>query len=582
MVIWTHPGEGRVGYHSAMTRLAWVGLLGMLPSCGGGGGGAGNPDDGPLPDGPPVDTSIAAPLCNPKNHVPETPMLLAPVESRFAIEPAALVLQSSAFSDHDGDVHAASEYEIWRVEDDVPVERVWRGTTLSGTALTLATLDQGWWEGSTVADGALAPWTWHVARTRHHDGESRECGLSAWSPDVTFRTEDGSSYLFDQTVVREFQLTIPPQSWTPVHDEAIPPGCVPWQRQFYSGDLEFEGQILPGVGVRTKGGCGSARNLDGKAGFRISLGWDDPAVPGCPDEREIHGQRHLTFNNVVQDPSFAHERLAYRLYEAAGVPVPRVAHVRLSVNGEYWGVYLLVETAKRRFLERRFESKNGMLYEGTYWCDLVPANVPPGEEDTYCLTREFSPDACDGAPEPDEDPQDYDALRDMVGTVAAMPWDSFYPEIESLWNYDAFLSAWAVEGITGHWDNYAFQIMNNYRVYHDPSTDLWSLLPHGLDQTFWDDRDPWNVSGVLAARCLGEPDCQEAMVARLGEVNEIFENLGLGSDLAAIHELIAPHVYEDPRKEISNDDFDNQYPGLAAWIGWRPWRIREIMAYHGF
>mgnify|MGYP001084450630 CR=1 FL=1 len=42
-----------------------------------------------------------------------------------------------------------------------------------------------------------------------------------------------------------------------------------------------------------------------------------------------------------------------------------------------------------------------------------------------------------------------------------------------------------------HWDAYEFSIHNNYRVYHDPSTDTWSMIPTGIDQTFGGDQDPW-------------------------------------------------------------------------------------------
>ena len=127
--------------------------------------------------------------------------------------------------------------------------------------------------------------------------------------------------------------------------------------------------------TETKGGCGSAEDLDGKAGLKVHLSWDDAQVAGCPAKRRLGGLEKLTFNNMTQDPSMSHEMLAYALYAEMGVPVPRATYARVTVNGEYFGIYAHLETIDRRFLARHFGSNRGALYEGTYWCDLIASNV---------------------------------------------------------------------------------------------------------------------------------------------------------------------------------------------------------------
>src|SRR6185436_17476366 len=103
--------------------------------------------------------------------------------------------------------------------------------------------------------------------------------------------------------------------------------------------------------------------------------------------------------------------LGYEVYRAAGVPAPRLAHVEVWVNGELWGVYQNVETPNRRFLSRWFEDNDGMMYEGAYWCDLVPENVPQNLDDWSCFQREFSQGPCDDPPAADDDPTDWELLR---------------------------------------------------------------------------------------------------------------------------------------------------------------------------
>jgi len=286
-----------------------------------------------------------------------------------------------------------TEDEVVRRLTTPNAERVWHVQVLDGTLPTLTLAD------GVLEKGPLLEWTDYAIRARYRDDQG-DCGLfSPWSAAREFRTDDGSSVLFDESVVRDFYLEIPPESWAPINAQAKPPGCVPFQRNYYTGTLTYEGQVFAGVGIKTKGGCGSARDLSGKASFVVNLEWDDPQVPGCPAPRRLLGENHFTFNNGVQDKSATHERLAYPIYRSLGLPAPRAASVRLFVNGQLWGLYTHVETIDRRFLARWYPNNDGMLYEGTYWCDLISANLPPTDfDDSKCLTREFSPDACNVPP----------------------------------------------------------------------------------------------------------------------------------------------------------------------------------------
>ena len=159
----------------------------------------------------------------------------------------------------------------------------------------------------------------------------------------------------------------------------------------------------------------------------------------------MHGLKHLTLNNMVQDPSFERERLAYQLYRGFGVPAPRAAHVRLRVNGADWGLYLHLESFDRRFLARWFPSNDGMMYEGGPFCDLVPEMIPPGPSED-CFDMEFSTDACD-SPSPDQDPTDWELLRELAAQIAALPAGGFYPEVEAFFDFDEFLASFAITAL---------------------------------------------------------------------------------------------------------------------------------------
>jgi spore coat protein CotH len=179
----------------------------------------------------------------------------------------------------------------------------------------------------------------------------------------------------------------------------------------------------------------------------------------------------------------------------------------------------------------------------------------------------------------------YAPLRELTQRLQRLPRGGFYPEVQAFFDYDRFLTTWALESVISHWDGYPFSAQNNYRVYQDPSTGRWTLLSTGIDQTFGHpggtrpDRNPapWEVSGVLATRCLEEADCMAVFVARLEQVNAWFEGAGLESRVNGLHPQLAPGVSADPRKETSEADFERAVERTRQFIRERPARVREYL-----
>jgi spore coat protein CotH len=555
-----------------LAASACTGQLHRPPGAGGDGGDGGDGADG-------GDDEDGGDACAGNvNQPPAAPAITSPDPGRIDVIPGDMVVEASVFSDPDGDAQARSEFAIWLTAGGEPVLQVWSAVVDDPSRLARVSLA----DGTFAVSDTLDDWADYQVVARYSDGDA--CGeWSEWSAPLAFRTDDGSSWWFAPDAVRDVYIEIPAESWDLIDAQAVPPGCVPYLRDYYTGSAVLDGQGYDGAGVRTKGGCGSARHLSGKASFKVNLSWNDPAVAGCPAERRSHGLKRLTLNNLIQDHSYVHERLAYTFYQLMGVPTPRASHVRLFVNDELWGLYLHVESIDRRFLSRWFDDNDGMLYEGTYYCDLLPGNVPPADEDTYCLSRKFRPSDCEPIAD-DGDPEDYTPLRAMVTqldglyqTLDADPQASFYPEIEAIFDFDTFLSMWAVETVIGHWDGYVIQIVNNYRVYHDPETARWTLIPTGVDQTFVQHTALGQLAGRLAQRCAADADCEAAFRARLAQAVDVFEQADLGALAQTIAAQIDPGVNEDPRKEISYDEFHSRVNDTVSFIDSRPAEIRAAL-----
>ncbi len=226
------------------------------------------------------------------------------------------------------------------------------------------------------------------------------------------------------------------------------------------------------------------------------------------------------------------QRLAYLLLRDAGVPAPRTAYVELWMNGEYRGLYLNVEAADEAFLERWFEHPDGNLYEGAYGVDLRPRQVGDFDQDVVG----------------EGDVTDRSDLLEVSRFLAKEdPTDEDMAELERRLDLDEWLRAMAVEALIGHWDGYYHR--NNYRVYHDPVLDRWTLLPWGTDQTFRQDIDPWAMENVVGRFCSNLPLCARRYDQALLEVADRREALDCQERVEEVWGAIEPLYAADPYAE---------------------------------
>lgn len=427
---------------------------------------------------------------------------------------------------------------------------------------------------------------------------------------------DTSAVLFDTSVVRRFDVSIPtdngpPSSWELIDDDWESPGCVASTRPYHHGGLSAEGQLFPGSGVKIKGGCGSSRPLNEKPSLKIHLSWDDnPEDSTCPEERRLYSMQRITLNNGVQDWSALHEHLSYQFYRMVGVTAPRSASAVVYINNEYYGIYQHVETIDRQFLARHFDTSRGkgMMYEGAYHCDLLTGdNIAP--TDGTCWQREFDLDTCSKDPAPEDDLQ-FNATR----TGAEDPWrllrefkqaveaieapQAYYPAITNIVAWDSFIAGWAASSILWDWDNYA-QFQNNFRIYHDPGQDKWHYIPWGTDQTWIAEQvgdDPrirfgiFDPTGDLARLCLAATGvdtfgrtCTDVYVAELYRQLALFEAHDWIGTINAWEARLDPFMQnDDPHRDYSYDDWRDRVNRIREFAERRPDDVRNELQNEGF
>ena len=222
-------------------------------------------------------------------------------------------------------------------------------------------------------------------------------------------------------------------------------------RSYVRGDITVGTTKLRDVALRVKGN-GSRRPLHEKPSLVVKF---DHYTPG----QEFFGLTKIALNNSSQDGTFLADFMANAMFTDADIPVSRVTHARVKLNSRDLGLYVLVEMHNKEFLERWFRNGDGNLYEA-YVADI----------DTQM----------------DQDSGDDRSQKDRKRLEAAAKnpdRERRWAELTALLDTDRYVSHLVCELFTSHTDGYALN-RNNYRIYHNPDTDRFTFLGHGMDWAF--------------------------------------------------------------------------------------------------
>ena len=289
--------------------------------------------------------------------------------------------------------------------------------------------------------------------------------------------------LFSQASVTRLQIRLSEKAAESLRSE---PRTWTTCRLIENGDI-----VHDRVAIKIKGGYGSFRELEDRPALTLNM---DKHVTG----RRFHGLDKFHLNNSVQDESLLREFLGAELFRIAGIPAPRVTHVRVFIGERDVGLYVLKESFDEDFLRRSFRRSDGNLYDGR-----------PNEEIDDGLTRDEGRRGDAGA--------DLAALADACRVVDDA---TRFAMIDERLDVDSFLTFAAVEAIAGHWDGYC-SARNNYRVYVDPDVgDRVRFLPHGMDQILTDPGmglfEP--PPALVAMAVLEHPDWRRRYRERVAEL----------------------------------------------------------------
>lgn len=384
------------------------------------------------------------------------------------------------------------------------------------------------------------------------------CLLGLAAPKNVLAAEDPAATLYDPDSIGVIKLELSPA--------AIQALTVDPEGEYQAGTFSYaETDGTPtGIGsfsepqpveVRLKG-SGSFRPLGQKAAFKLKF----------PKKEPFRGLRKMTLNNMVQDRSMVHERLAYEVFASVGVPHSRTGFVDVVLNGQDYGVHLNIESLDKVALEKRFgvfQDPPQHLYEGEYNADVAPSRVGLIEAD-----------------EGDEaDRSDLDALVTVVNGGSGDWSDRVEPHAD----LPEMTRMWAAEHYMGHVDGYSGQdrenMPNNFYLYSD-TAGRFQMLPWGTDQT-WVEKQSFTASaGVLFDGCLADTSCNAMYKAANGEVLQKVPALDLDTVARCTAAMLAPWQALEPSgiRQASASQIASAVAATRTWIAQRP---AEAAAYVG-
>ncbi len=344
-------------------------------------------------------------------------------------------------------------------------------------------------------------------------------------------------------------------------------------KSYYASAMTFDGEAIPSVGFRLKGwsslaygsGLGGGPIQGGsQPGGKFPLKVDFDRFGGP----RFHEVGKINFGNNWADLSYMRERLANRLYDAMGVPAPRTAYARVSVDGHDNGVYTAVQQIDRCFLEEHFglENGNGNLYKAIFTSTDIGALTYQGATRNDYFSTTTCPanfPECGLVQKTNEDDPALNDYADLVHFLDVLNHSAdaeFESAIVEVFDVDAFLRLAAVSVVTSSFDGY-LGMGHNYYLYHRPDTDQFIMIPWDQNEShaghpcganaisFSIEQAVCNQRGhdfVLARRVLGVPSFHAQYLVYVQQlVDDYFTEAQYSAWIAELGDLVRPQIETD-------------------------------------
>ena len=375
---------------------------------------------------------------------------------------------------------------------------------------------------------------------------------------------------FNGEVIQRVELRVNSADWEKLKENFQ-------ENEYYPADFVWNGITVRNVGIRSRG-LGSRSGT--KPGLRVDM-------DRYSSKLTFLGLKSFVLDNLVQDRSTIHETTAMRFFARMDIPAPREAHARLYVNGEYAGLYAVVESVDKDFLARIFGEINGdtqndgYLFEYNFvdpWrFSYLGEDLAPYKDKFDIKTNESKSDETIWRP-----------IEELVRLANEVPSDRFLESIDPRLDLRQMIRFVAVQNFLGENDGLlGYDGMNNFYFYRKENSSQHVFIA-------WDDDNAFSSmefeitarhdENVLFRKAMEVPELRDLYYATLEEAAQVAETPD-GSDLGWLEseirrrlDMVREPLAEDPNKPYTMDDFDNERNAMIQFSTQRSKFVKSNLA----
>ena len=158
--------------------------------------------------------------------------------------------------------------------------------------------------------------------------------------------------LFTLGEMSTVELEMPEETWQTLIKKAS-------DKDYYECAVTINGERFENVAIRTKG----ASSLDDVNMMKSDRYSFTMKLNKYEKGQDYHGLSKLLLNNNIWDATQMKDAIVYDMCRYIGLPAPLTNYARITLNGKFFGCYLMVEPVDKNFARRNWPDEVSNIYK---------------------------------------------------------------------------------------------------------------------------------------------------------------------------------------------------------------------------
>src|SRR5438552_13088690 len=189
---------------------------------------------------------------------------------------------------------------------------------------------------SSCSNRSTTSWPMRLTRLRVLVAATMIAVLLPASSIAQTTTADPADPFFDDSVLHDIHITINSRDWAGLKEHFL-------ENTYYPCDFKWNTTTVRNIGIRSRG-TGSRSGT--KPGLRVDF-------DRYTTDQKFLGLKSFILRNNTQDATGMRERLSMLMFRRLGNIASRETHARLYINNVYSGLYTVVESIDKAFLQKQ-------------------------------------------------------------------------------------------------------------------------------------------------------------------------------------------------------------------------------------